>query len=1122
MLASGKGQAERAAGPSPVSDRQLRDKQVEVLFDQLQVALSASTASALIMVGVFWAATAQIILIAWLAVFALLTALRWITQYCYNHSDKAGTRTSDFWLSLFIAEACCAGAVWCGAILLLPPEGSLLYLGLIVLWVCGLCAGAIASLSIHRGAFIAFALPALLPAAIELLLSSRRAEVTVGAGILIYLGFILLNSQRMHQTLLQSLKLQFKNEQLIHHLDAERAGVEKLNNELERKVVLRTSDLSRMNMRLQKEVRERKRAQHSLLTHVRHLENMNHIMLAVGETFDPDEVLDRIIRKTRTILKADSVWLLHPSDPQLKCWRVAVESTATGCPALSAAGGELPTDTQSTHRLLQALETNKLIVQHRISEPSNLERRYSMRSQMVIALRPQFGEPWLLGVHQRSHSRHWSDEEQCLFKDIALRLINLLGATYLQRELKQSEERLRLALESARIGLWDWNIRSGETYFNPLWQNQIGCEPGDIVPHIHSWRARIHPYDSSNVLRELDAYLDGAKPYFETEYRLCTKQGRWIWVQSRGEIVERDRFGRPLRLVGTQIDTSQRKQTEEKLKLDAAVFANTSEGVIITDAKFHVLAVNRAFTDITGYPPREVLGRVPAFMRFQDKKGQSLLSKFLTSLKRTGRWQGEILNQRKNGERYPQWTNIAQIKGARTPVSNYVFVFSDITDLKASQKRLEHLAHHDALTHLPNRLLFSIRLEYALERSRREGGRVAVLFLDLDRFKHVNDSLGHQAGDALLVRVSERLKKVVRAEDTVARQSGDEFMILLENLVKSRAAATVAAKSLEVLNRPFNLEGKVVYITASIGISLYPDDAQDAVTLHKNADIALYRAKEHGRSNYQFFTKELTLAAAERAELESSLRNALQNEEFELFFQPQLSLNENVVAGVESLLRWHHPEHGLLMPAQFLPLAEETGLILELGHWALRNACAQASLWKKQSDSPLPVSVNISLLQLLSGDLPKQVEQLLAEFALSPAALELEVGEVLFAQQSSQIAETLHRLRALGVSVAIDDFGKSYSSLSSVKQFKPNTLKIDRSFVANISQDKVDLAVVSTIGSLAKNLNLKVVAKGVETTQQLHLLRGQECDLAQGFLFCAPVNAIGLSGFVRRLAARHG
>ena len=1114
MMSPGEqGQTEPVTDISPVSYRQLRAKQVEVLFDQVQVAISATIAAALIMVGMLWGLVPQLTLLTWLAVFALHTALRWGTQNRFKRSDK--TRNTDFWLAIFLFEACSSGVIWGTAILFLTPEGSLLYLGFIVLWVCGLCAGAIASLSVHRGAFFVFTLPALLPAAVDLLLSNVKEEVTIGAGILIYLGFISLNSQRMHQTLMQSLKFQFNNEQLIHHLDAERERVERLNDRLETKVVIRTADLSRVNRRLQKEVKERKRVEHALRIHVRYLENMNQITMAMGETFDPDELLVRLVTKTRKILKAERAWLLHPCDTQSKTCKISVESTAEAFPALFSVGEEMLTDLEVGERLSQALETNLPVVQHRLDEPIALERRFSVRSQMFIALRPQFGQPWLLAVHQCSHERRWSDEEQRLFKDIAMRLIDLLSATNLQRELKQSEERLRLALESARVGLWDWDIRSGETYFNLLWQSQIGFDPGEIESHIRSWRSRIHPDDSAVVLRELDEYLDGTKAYFETEYRLRTKDGQWVWVQTRGEVVERSALGQPLRAVGTQIDISQRKRVEEKLKLDAVVFENTSEGVIITDANFHILAVNRAFTEITGYSSSEVLGNTHELLHVLNIDDLHYAD-LRASLSQRGCWQGEILNQRKNGERYPQWTNISQVKDTTGSVSHFVIVFSDITALKDSQIRLEHLAHHDSLTNLPNRLLFSIRLEHALERSRREGGKVAVLFLDLDRFKHVNDNLGHQAGDELLVQVSERLKEVVRAEDTVARQSGDEFMILLEGLVKSGAAGTVAAKATGALGQAFNLGGKTVYITGSVGISLFPDDADGAETLHRNADIALYRAKELGRNNYQFYTKELTIAVAKRTLLESNLRNAIENDEFELFFQPQLSINNQEVMGVEALLRWRHPKLGLLLPSRFLPLAEETGLIFQIGAWALRNACAQISNWNEELDACMGISVNISQQQLQRGDVPEQVEQLLLEFALSPSTLELEFTEGLFVEQSAQITQILKSLRTLGVSLAIDDFGKGYSSLSFHRYFRPNTLKIDRSFIRNISQHPDDLAVVGTIATLAKRLNLKVVAEGVETEEQLRLLRRQHCDLAQGYLFSAPLSAIEFSKFIDR------
>ena len=716
--------------------------------------------------------------------------------------------------------------------------------------------------------------------------------------------------------------------------------------------------------------------------------------------------------------------------------------------------------------------------------------------------------------------RLWTAEEKHLFKDIAIRLTSLLDATQLQRKLKQSEERLKLALEGTRVGLWDWNIQTDEVYFSPRWQTMLGFKPGEIEPYFRSWRDRIHPDEVQKVLQKLDLCLEGRCPFYETEHRLRAKDDGWIWVQARGEIVEWDKDGKPLRAVGTHTDISQRKHTEEKLKLSAVVFENTSEGVIITDVDKCILAVNKAFTAITGYEASEVIGKTPPIL-YASKQNKTSHTDIWAAMSDTGHWQGEIWNRRKNGEIYPQWINISHVKNETGGVSHYVYVFTDITVLKDSQDRLEHLAHHDPLTNLPNRLLFSIRLEHALERCRREGGKVAVLFFDLDRFKHINDNLGHPAGDQLLIYVSERLVNTVREEDTVARLSGDEFMILLEDLSVAEDAAHVAEKTLKTLAEPFALDNHVVYITTSIGISLFPDDAVDTEILLKNADTALYRAKDRGRNSFQFFTKELTVAAKQRAMLESSLRHAVENETFELYYQPQVSLNTGKLVGAEALVRWQHPRLGLLTPDRFLHVAEETGIVLELGNWVLRTACTQAKLWQQQGLPPLRIAVNVSPHQVTQGELAQIVAGILADTELEPRYLELEITEGSLLKRTEQTLDTLNNLSALGVSLAIDDFGKGYSSLNYLNRFHLHTLKIDQSFIKNIPQDPDDMAIVRAIIALAKSLRLTVIAEGVETQAQLQVLREQGCDHVQGYLFTAPLEISGFMNFLNTAPYPH-
>ena len=554
-------------------------------------------------------------------------------------------------------------------------------------------------------------------------------------------------------------------------------------------------------------------------------------------------------------------------------------------------------------------------------------------------------------------------------------------------------------------------------------------------------------------------------------------------------------------------DISDRLQAEEKLIQAAAVFDNAQEGILITDAAGHILAVNQAFCEITGYPESEVLGRTPAMFK-SGRHDQDFYRAMWETLACTSRWQGEVWDRRKNGEIFPKWLSISAIRDAHGTINRYVALFADITHLKKSEARLEHLAHFDPLTDLPNRLLFNSRLEHALEQARRHSRRLAVLFIDLDRFKTVNDSLGHPAGDELLVAVSRRIRARLRNEDTLARLGGDEFVILLELLDERQPAAVVAMDLLRALKAPVRLSGgHEVFIGASIGISLFPDDAGEAMPLIRNADAALYQSKEQGRNTYSFYTKALTREAEGRLMMEGQLRHALERDEFVLHYQPLVAVTDGRLLGVEALVRWQHPTDGLVMPARFIAITEENGLIEPLGEWVLRTACDQLQAWLALGVPPLTLAVNLSPRQFQQHGLVGRVREILQQGGLPPELLELEITEGAIMRQGAQAIATLDAFKALGVRLAIDDFGTGYSSLAYLKRFPIDTLKIDRSFVQDIPHDSNDMEIAATIIAMARNMRLKVVAEGVETPAQLAFLRAQGCDACQGYLFSQPLPA---------------
>jgi diguanylate cyclase (GGDEF)-like protein/PAS domain S-box-containing protein len=562
--------------------------------------------------------------------------------------------------------------------------------------------------------------------------------------------------------------------------------------------------------------------------------------------------------------------------------------------------------------------------------------------------------------------------------------------------------------------------------------------------------------------------------------------------------------GSPL-YIGIMRDISDRKKSEQELGLAARIFESIGEATVITDAENNIVSVNPAFTRITGYAPEEALGKNPRILS-SGRHDKEFFRSMWGSINSTGRWQGEIWDRRKSGEIYPKWLSISTIKDNGTGgLRNYVAIFSDITERKEAERRIQYMAHYDMLTGLPNRALLHDRLFQYLNHASRSGKRVALLFLDLDRFKTINDSLGHTAGDLLLQSVAERLKSCLRAEDTVARLGGDEFVVVLPDIQEIEYAAVVAGKILERVAQPHAVGGVELSTTASIGISIYPHDGVDKETLVKNADVAMYKSKEAGRNNYLFFAEEMNASAVERLALENSLRRALERREFILHFQPQVHSGTGRIVGVEALLRWRHPELGLLMPEQFIPLAEESGLLVEIGEWVLREACEKNRAWQDAGLAAVPVAVNLSALQFRQANLPGIVASALEQSGLQPKYLELELTESSIIQNAEAATNTLRQLKAMGVRLSIDDFGTGYSNLAYLKRYPIDKIKVDQSFVRGMTTDPDDAAIVRAIISMAKSLKLKVIAEGVETREHADFLSANQCDEAQGFHFSNPL-----------------
>ncbi|ROM66151.1 GGDEF domain-containing protein [Pseudomonas brassicacearum] len=551
------------------------------------------------------------------------------------------------------------------------------------------------------------------------------------------------------------------------------------------------------------------------------------------------------------------------------------------------------------------------------------------------------------------------------------------------------------------------------------------------------------------------------------------------------------------------------KVDRERLRQAAAVFDCTREGVLVTDRNGLIVHVNRAFMTITGYVRDEVLGQRPNLFK-SGRHGPDFYRDMFASLASAGEWSGEIWNRRKSGEIYPQWQTIRVIYGDSGQISHYVAVFSDISAIKDSQHELAHLAHHDPLTGLPNRLLFSDRTEQALASAQLHKRSCALLLVDLDHFKNINDSLGHNVGDELLKGVSKRFRGLFAPGVTLARLGGDEFAVLVENCSQPGQAAVLARRILDALKEPLRIDQQSLFINASIGISLFPGDALNAGQLLRNADSALFKAKSAGRDGYALYTEELTAHAQQRVEIASELRRALEQQELRVHYQPVHDLATSRVIGVEALVRWQHPKRGLVSPAEFIPIAERTGLIAQIDAWVMEHACRQMCQWQQAGVVLSFVAVNVSSRLFAHRELYQQVARVLHDTGLDPACLELEVTESAVMEDPEVALEQMHRLRELGVRLAIDDFGTGYSSLLRLKRLPVQKLKIDQGFVAGLPWDEDDAAIVRVIIALARSMGMQVHAEGIEQREQAAFLLEQACELGQGYWFGRPVAAAQL------------
>jgi len=696
---------------------------------------------------------------------------------------------------------------------------------------------------------------------------------------------------------------------------------------------------------------------------------------------------------------------------------------------------------------------------------------------------------------------------------LTVTLLLAAGATMLLRAYRRMDATLGIAygmLEAAPLGIGLYDAVEGSCIAaNQALADLVGGAREDLLAQnyhrIASWRA-------SGIYAAAEEMLRSGRPQAWTgQFR--TTFGRDISVI--GRLVGFEDAGRS-RLMLMLEDRTAEKQAESELELAKKVIDSSNEAILITDADNRIVSANAAFERITGYSVAEAIGENPRMLA-SGRHDREFYHELWHTLLNTGHWEGEVWDRRRNGEIYPKWLRINVLRDPQTAhITHHVAVFSDITERKAAEEKIQHLAHHDALTDLPNRFALRVHLEHALARARREGQGLALMFLDLDRFKTINDSLGHHVGDELLRDVAARLRRAVRDTDMVARLGGDEFVVVLERMHRPEDAAPIARKILDSLGQPYQVELHELHTTPSIGISLYPADGEDIDTLMRNADSAMYHAKAFGRNNVQYFSAHMNDTARARLGIENALHAALRERQFLLHYQPQFDLADGRLTGFEALIRWQHPQRGMVAPGDFIPIAEESGMIVEIGDWVLEEACRQARIWQDAGLDYGHIAVNLAARHFRRKDLPTFVRGVLDGAGLHASRLQLEITETGIMEVGQDVQSLLEALSAMGVQLVVDDFGTGYSSLAYLKRLPVQQLKIDRSFVMDIESDASDAAISRSVIALAHALGLEVVAEGVETQGQADFLRAHGCDRVQGFLYGRPLPAAEASELMRR------
>jgi diguanylate cyclase (GGDEF)-like protein/hemerythrin-like metal-binding protein/PAS domain S-box-containing protein len=719
-------------------------------------------------------------------------------------------------------------------------------------------------------------------------------------------------------------------------------------------------------------------------------------------------------------------------------------------------------------------------------------------SQAVIAL--QNGETLesakdIANAHMQGSMKLLVNTVLTMYDSLSMRTLDLMREKNLrkqvEKELQLSQERWSFVLDGAGENIWDWDIHGNELYCDD------SLHVSEIVHATEKKHSKIHKDDIKRVTQDFQDHLDGKTDFYVNKHRVLQGDGGWVWVLSRAKVVERDENGVAIRMVGTHSDITERE-------LASLIYNNSSQAMCITNVSNNIISVNPAFTEITGFTKKDAIGKNPKFMS-SGKHDKQFYCDMWDTIHKKGYWSGEIWNRRKKGQLYPEVLNINTIYNKDAEVDHYVALFTDITDKKKAEDLILEQANYDSLTKLQNRRMFSQQLEHEIDRSKRTKIPFVLMFIDLDHFKEVNDSLGHDIGDLLLVEAAHRIKQNIRSADIVSRLGGDEFTVICPELEDHTSIDRIASNLIESLSQPYNLSEEMVYLSASIGITLYPHDAHNSSDLLKHADKAMYLAKQSGRGCFSYFMTSMDEEAKQRRSILRDLHIATNMHEFELYYQPIIDVQSGALLKAEALIRWNHPRDGVIYPDAFIGLSEESGLIMELGDWVYKEAMRQAKIWKDKYNLDIQISVNKSPIQFNSLEMVDEWIAYLDDIGLDGSHSVIEITENLMMEDSNQILEKLTKLRDKGVEISLDDFGTGYSSLSYLKKFDVHYIKIDQCFVKNLEEDSLDKTLCEAMIVMAHKLGIKVVAEGVETQLQYDLLKSMDCDYVQGFLFSPAV-----------------